>query len=114
MQAQRDAIELFDDTAASPELCMRGRLEAGDIQLLNNHTCLHARDAFVDHSEVRLAVSIRMWEQPVGSLNGSRVGLLQGVVYIKSTQAAYHGAYRDWCRQHFAVVTVLGWWRTVN
>lgn len=70
LQAQRDAIELFDEVAASPELCMRGRLEAGDIQLLNNHTCLHARDAFTDHFEVQLQQALEYED----FFFGSRVG----------------------------------------
>lgn len=53
-QDQKDAIQLFDELAASPELAMTGRLEPGDIQLLNNHTILHARSAFTDHLEVQL------------------------------------------------------------
>ncbi len=51
-QAQRDAIHLFDELAASPELALTGRLEPGDIQLLNNYTILHARSAFTNHLEV--------------------------------------------------------------
>lgn len=64
-QAQKDAIQLFDEIASSQELCMSGRLEAGDIQLLNNHTCLHARDAFVDHAEVdQKRHLLRLWLSP--------------------------------------------------
>lgn len=33
----------------SDELRLDCFLQPGDIQLLNNHTCLHTRGAFVDH-----------------------------------------------------------------
>ena len=49
---QKEAIQMFDQLAGSPELALTGRLEPGDIQLLNNHTILHARSEFVDHLAV--------------------------------------------------------------
>jgi hypothetical protein len=51
-ERHRAAIALFEELAASPEIAMHYVLQPGDIQLLNNHTCLHHRTAFVDH-EVR-------------------------------------------------------------
>mmetsp|Transcript_16210 Transcript_16210/g.48565 ORF Transcript_16210/g.48565 Transcript_16210/m.48565 type:complete len:391 (-) Transcript_16210:635-1807(-) len=64
-QDQKDAIQLFDELAASPELAMTGRLEPGDIQLLNNHTILHARSAFTDHLEVdEKRHLLRLWLSP--------------------------------------------------
>jgi hypothetical protein len=36
--------------------------EEGDIQLLNNHTTMHARDAYIDHSELdNKRHLLRMW-----------------------------------------------------
>lgn len=65
-QAQHDAIRLVDQLASDPELCMSGRLEAGDIQLLNNHTCFHSRDAFEDYPEVdRKRHLLRLWLSPI-------------------------------------------------
>ncbi len=42
------AIKLFEEIAASDEVAMHYILQPGDIQLLNNHTCLHHRTAFED------------------------------------------------------------------
>jgi alpha-ketoglutarate-dependent taurine dioxygenase len=49
---QLAAIKLFEELAASDEHAIHYILEPGDIQLLNNHTCLHHRTAFEDY-EVR-------------------------------------------------------------
>ena len=44
-----EAMALFNALARSPELALKCILQPGDIQLLNNHTCLHYRSAFTDH-----------------------------------------------------------------
>ncbi len=44
--AQLEAIALFEQLAASEELRIDYELAPGDIQLLNNHVCLHARTDF--------------------------------------------------------------------
>ncbi|KAL6781596.1 hypothetical protein ACKKBF_B08640 [Auxenochlorella protothecoides x Auxenochlorella symbiontica] len=49
--AHLEAIKLFDELAASPRHSIRYQLQPGDIQLLSNHTVLHARSAFVDDAE---------------------------------------------------------------
>lgn len=65
-QDHLDAIELFDALAASPRHAIRYRLQPGDIQLLSNHTVLHARDAFVDsHPDpARKRHLLRLWLAP--------------------------------------------------
>ena len=47
--AHQEAMALFNALASSPEFALRDTLRPGDIQLLNNHTCLHYRSAFTDH-----------------------------------------------------------------
>ncbi len=47
--AHYEAMALFNELAASRELRLEMILQPGDIQLLNNHTCLHYRSAFVDY-----------------------------------------------------------------
>lgn len=42
------AMDLFNELARSPEIHLKYFLQPGDIQLLNNHTCLHYRGAFTD------------------------------------------------------------------
>ena len=46
--AHYEAMSLFNQLASSQELALQLILQPGDIQLLNNHTCLHYRSAFVD------------------------------------------------------------------
>ena len=46
--AHYEAMSLFNQLASSRELALQIILQPGDIQLLNNHTCLHYRSAFVD------------------------------------------------------------------
>lgn len=48
-QQHYDAMALFNELAASPQLRLEMILQPGDIQLLNNHTCLHYRSAFEDY-----------------------------------------------------------------
>lgn len=50
-QKQREAMELMDELANSPEFRLEMVLEKGDIQLLNNHVVLHSRTAFTDFPE---------------------------------------------------------------
>ncbi len=51
--AHYEAMALFNELAASKELRLEMILQPGDIQLLNNHTCLHYRSAFVDYPVCR-------------------------------------------------------------
>jgi alpha-ketoglutarate-dependent taurine dioxygenase len=46
--------QLFNKLAASDELRLDYMLQPGEIQLLNNHTQLHARSEFVDYDDVDL------------------------------------------------------------
>ena len=46
--AQLAAVAKVEAMAASPRFALSCSLEPGDIQLLNNHTCLHTREAFRD------------------------------------------------------------------
>mmetsp|Transcript_22137 Transcript_22137/g.52946 ORF Transcript_22137/g.52946 Transcript_22137/m.52946 type:complete len:112 (+) Transcript_22137:352-687(+) len=43
-----EAMDLFNSLARSPEIHLKQTLEPGEMQLLNNHTCLRYRGAFVD------------------------------------------------------------------
>eukprot|EP00884_Botryococcus_braunii_P007135 jgi/Botrbrau1/16422/Bobra.0142s0021.1 len=64
-EAQFQAMDLFNQLAASPELKISYMLQPGDIQLLSNHTILHHREAFrngtdPDHQRHLL----RLWVAP--------------------------------------------------
>lgn len=43
-----ELLDLYDAIADDPAIGLRFQLEAGDMQILNNHAMLHARTAFVD------------------------------------------------------------------
>lgn len=46
--AQRELLDLYDEIAGSPEVGLSFFLQPGDVQILYNHTTLHARTAFED------------------------------------------------------------------
>ena len=59
---QREALETVQDIANRPELMLTMDFREGDIQLINNHIMLHAREAFEDHPEPgRERHLLRMW-----------------------------------------------------
>jgi TfdA family taurine catabolism dioxygenase TauD len=59
---QREALAMVQEIANRPELMLSMDFEEGDIQLLNNHTTMHARTAFEDFDEpVRQRHLLRMW-----------------------------------------------------
>ena len=49
--AQVQALDLFEGLANAPALHFQMELQAGDIQLVHNHTMLHDRTAFEDWPE---------------------------------------------------------------
>jgi hypothetical protein len=59
---QRDALEMAQEIANRPELMFTMDFQEGDIQLINNHTLLHAREAYDDYPEPgRERHLLRMW-----------------------------------------------------
>ena len=59
---QRECLDLVQQIANRPELRVSFRLQEGDIQLVNNHTTMHARDAFEDFDDPALKRHLlRMW-----------------------------------------------------
>lgn len=60
--AHQEAVDLVRTLSEKPEFRLAMDLEPGDIQLLNNRTTLHAREAFEDHAlpeDKRLM--LRLW-----------------------------------------------------
>ena len=51
-ELQERALKAVEDLADSRELRMDYVLQPGDIQLLHNHSMVHARTAYVDHDDV--------------------------------------------------------------
>jgi hypothetical protein len=60
--AQREALEKVQEIANRPELMLSMDFQAGDIQLINNHILLHAREGYEDYPEPgRERHLLRMW-----------------------------------------------------
>lgn len=59
---QREALLAVQEIANRPELMLTMDFQEGDIQLINNHTMMHAREAYEDHTEPgRQRHLLRMW-----------------------------------------------------
>lgn len=59
---QLEALEYVQEIANRPELMLSMDFQEGDIQLLNNHTILHARTAYEDFDDPALQRHLlRMW-----------------------------------------------------
>jgi alpha-ketoglutarate-dependent taurine dioxygenase len=55
-------LDLYDQIAATPGFYLDMDLEPGDIQLLSNHTVIHARTDYEDHPEPeRKRHLLRLW-----------------------------------------------------
>lgn len=88
----RMLLDLYNEIADSPGLYLDMDLEPGDVQLLSNHTVLHARTDYDDYVEperkrhlLRLWISLRA-EAPLASklrLQRSRVALATTVLRCK-------------------------------
>ncbi|MDP1672976.1 MAG: TauD/TfdA family dioxygenase [Burkholderiales bacterium] len=59
---QREVLLAVQEIANRPELMLSMDFQEGDIQLINNHTMLHAREAYEDYPEpARQRHLLRMW-----------------------------------------------------
>jgi len=60
--AERAVLDAYDAIANRPELYLDMELARGDVQLLSNHTILHARTAYEDHDDpARKRHLLRLW-----------------------------------------------------
>ena len=65
---QIEALNLFDELANDPKLNLMMELQAGDIQLVHNHTILHDRTAFEDYADPeRKRHLLRLWLAPLSA-----------------------------------------------
>lgn len=59
---QREALDFVQDVANRPELRLRMNFMEGDMQFINNHAILHAREAYEDYDDPDLKRHLlRMW-----------------------------------------------------
>jgi hypothetical protein len=91
---QLEALEAVQEIANRPELMLSMDFQEGDIQLLNNHTTMHARTAFEDYDEPgRQRHLLRMWiavddafRRPLAAALASRYRWVQrGGIPVKAT-----------------------------
>ena len=62
---QVEAMDLFDELAASPELRMDMELQRGDVQFVHNHQIVHSRTAYTDHPDLdKRRHLLRLWLAP--------------------------------------------------
>lgn len=61
-EVENELLDLYDAIAASSEFHVDMDLEPGDVQLLSNHTVIHARTDYEDHPEEdRKRHLLRLW-----------------------------------------------------
>ena len=59
---ERDLLDTYEAIAMEPGMYLDMDLQAGDIQLLSNHTNLHARTDYEDyHDPARRRHLLRLW-----------------------------------------------------
>lgn len=59
---QQEALDVVQEIANRPALRLSMDFQEGDIQFINNHTVLHAREAYDDHDDPdRKRHLLRMW-----------------------------------------------------
>ncbi len=59
---ERELLDTYEAIAMDPDLYLDMDLQPGDIQLLSNHSVLHARTAYVDHEDpARRRHLLRLW-----------------------------------------------------
>ena len=60
--AENELFDLYDEISALPDFHIDMELEPGDVQLLSNHTVIHARTDYADHPEAdRKRHLLRLW-----------------------------------------------------
>lgn len=92
---EREVLDAYDAIAARPELYLDMELARGDIQLLSNHTVLHARTAYEDDADpARRRHLLRLWVSLAGDRSArdrvgraiSLAGMLGGLARARVTR----------------------------
>jgi hypothetical protein len=75
--AERELLDLYESIAEDPANRLEMDLAPGDIQLVSNHTVLHARTAYEDFEEpAERRHLLRLWLSLPGSSRGGRLSRL--------------------------------------
>ena len=68
---ERAGLACLDEMLARSDLALAMEFRKGDIQLVNNFTMLHSREAFIDHRPERRRHLLRLWlTNPASKYNG--------------------------------------------
>ncbi len=92
------AMDLIDELANSPQFHFAYMFKPGDLQLLCNHTCFHARTAFEDYPEhYRRRHLLRMW---LSVPNSRPLSPLMGTIYQDQRPGAVRGGFPSRSGRH--------------
>jgi hypothetical protein len=92
------ALDLLDEVTNNEDFHVTYEFKPGDIQLLNNHTCFHARTAFEDHPErERRRHLLRMW---LSVENSRPLSPLMGTIYQDQRPGAVRGGFPSRSGRH--------------
>jgi hypothetical protein len=96
--AQIEARAMIDELANSDAFNFAMMFEPGDLQLVNNHICFHARTAFEDWPDPeRHRHLLRMW---LSMPNSRPLSLLMGTIYEDQRAGAVRGGFPSRTGQH--------------
>jgi hypothetical protein len=93
-----EALDMFGDLAGDPELRLDMNFMPGDVQILHNHTILHARSAYEDWPDIeRKRHLLRLWLCPA---DGRRLPPVFAEVYGRITAGDRGGIICPGTRLH--------------
>jgi hypothetical protein len=96
--AQNEARAMIDDLANSEEFNFAMMFQPGDLQLVNNHICFHARTAFEDWPDPeRHRHLLRMW---LAVSNSRPLCPLMGTIYQDQHAGAVRGGFPSRTGRH--------------
>jgi hypothetical protein len=95
---QIEALDLLDAVTNDENFHITYEFKPGDVQLLNNHTCFHARTAFEDHPErERRRHLLRMW---LSVPNSRPLSPALGTIYQDRQPGAVRGGFPSRTGRH--------------
>ena len=96
--AQVEAMDMLDALAASEDMYLAMDFQPGDIQILSNHTCMHARTAFEDFPEPDLHRHLlRMW---LSVPNSRALSPQMSTIYRDTSPGAVRGGFPSRSGEH--------------
>jgi len=95
---QIEALDLLDSITNDERCHITYAFKPGDIQLLNNHVCFHARTAFEDYPEhARRRHLLRMW---LAVPNSRPLSPLMGTIYQDQRPGVVRGGFPSRSGRH--------------